>query len=197
MGLLGCQLVLDEPVHPVQRNPPVVADNPSSAVGVRQASDNARMPGTLHIVGINVKYPVVVGLPVLEHVFNIRGQLPAVGLQGVAHHTDAAKGHDGTLQGCVCLESHNGFQFLVDVAALVGGDGGNGVLVNVQHAPRLPFLLQQGQHLVPQRLCTGCGGRKKAVVPVIGGIVSDDKIPQVDFSVPDAAFEIHGFLLVP
>ena len=197
MCLLGSDLVLDEPIHPVQGDPPVIPDDAPSAVCVRQAGDDACVPGTLHIVGVHVKYPIVVGLPVFEYVFHIRGQFSAVGCQGIAHHADTAEGHNGTLQRCVRLQAHNGFQFFVDVAAFVGGDGGNGVLVNIQHASCLPLLLQQGEHLVPQRPGTGSGGRKKAVVPFIGCIVLDDKVPQIDLLVPDAAFEFHGFLLVP
>ena len=77
---------------------------------------------------------------------NIRGlfaHLEPVGFQGLLGHAQAAEGHQGALQGGIRLEAHDHLQLLVNVAGLVGDDGGNHFLVRVQHAAVVRFLFQQ------------------------------------------------------
>ena len=73
-------LVLNEKIHAVKRHPPVVANDASPAISVRQAGDDAVVPGPLHFVGVNVEYAIVVGFAVFEHLGNLGIHFAAVGL---------------------------------------------------------------------------------------------------------------------
>ena len=83
---------------------------------------------------------------------NIRGflaHLEPVGFQGLLGHAQAAKGHQGPFQGGVCLEAYDHFQFLVNVAGLVGGDGGYHFFISIQNAAVVYFPFQQDFQFIP------------------------------------------------
>jgi hypothetical protein len=87
----------DQPVHAVQRHPPVVADDAAPAVRVRQAGDDVRPPRRPDRLRVRVEDAIVVRLAVAGEDFPHLGVqcVPICG-QPVLHHADPAGGHDRT-----------------------------------------------------------------------------------------------------
>ena len=189
----GMLLLLDEMIHAVQGHAAIVTDDPAPAVGVGQAGDDPRLPGGPHLFRIHVEHAVVVGLAVLEHLFDFRIQLPAIGFQGAPHHPHAAEGHDGAAEGLGGLQADYLLLLPVDVAGGVGVDAGDGVGIDVVHAAPGGFRLHQGGHRIPQGLGARGGGREEALIPVVGGVVAGDEVPHIDVFLPIAGFKFaHG-----
>ena len=53
--LLLLLLALDEPVHAVERDAPVVADDPAAAVGVGQSGQDVRAAAAADVGGVGVE----------------------------------------------------------------------------------------------------------------------------------------------
>ena len=147
------------------------------------------MAGGFGLVGVHPEHPVVVGGAVLEFIFHLLGELIAVSLTGFPGHAKAAEGVDPPLEGPVGLKAHNDLFLLVQVAGLVGGEGGDGLGVHIQHPAELLLQPEQALQFVHQAFCPICGRGEEAFIPQIGGVVLLDKIPQVDLLLPVPAFE--------
>ena len=142
-------LVLDQPVHAVERHAPVVADDPAAAVGVRQARQHVRTPALADVGGVGVEHAFVVRLPILgERLDDVRIRLVAVRLQRVQHHAEPAVRHDGALQRRLGLEPDDDFVVPVDVAGRMRRDRARD-LRDVEHA-LLPLLDEQRRQLAPR-----------------------------------------------
>ena len=133
--------------------------------------------------------------------------LIAVGRAGLLSHLDAAVGHESTLQGLIGLQADDLFQVLqlgVDVAGAVGGQAGNDLGLHIQNAALGTLGLLQLLQCAPE-LIGGLGGAsQERLVAVIRGVVLLDKVADVDFLFPDAAFKAfplfkidHWNLLAP
>ena len=75
----------------------MVADDPSTAVSIRQAGDNPGVAGELHLICICVKYTVIMCFAVFKNFLYFCVFLKAIGFQGVFHHPVAAEWHDCAL----------------------------------------------------------------------------------------------------
>ena len=122
-GQLLLLFVLDQSVHPVEGDAPVVADDAAAAVRVRQASQHVRTPAFADVRGVGVEHAVVVSSPVLgERFHDVRVRLVAVRFQRGQHHPEPPVGHDGALQRRLGLEPDDDFEVAVDVARRMRGD---------------------------------------------------------------------------
>src|SRR4029453_17861684 len=90
-GVLLLLLALDQPVHAVERDAAVVADDPAAAVGVGQSREDVRAAAAADVSGVGVEDGSVVGLPVLgESLHHGRIGLVAVRLQPTPAHAKPA-----------------------------------------------------------------------------------------------------------
>ena len=180
-------LGLNQKISAVQSHPAIVTDNTAAAVSIRQAGDDVAVTGLLDVGGIDVKHTVVVGLAILEDLLHLGVHLAAVGFQRLSHHTDAAKGHNGALQGSIGLQTNDDFLVFVDITGCISVNVADGGSVHIQHAAGLTLFFQQNLHFVPQ-LTGALGGRsQKALVPIIGSVVALDKILHVNGVAPVSA----------
>ena len=183
-------LLLDQTVHAVQRNTAVVADDAATAVGIRQTGQQTDVTCITDVLGVRGEYAVIVGLVILELLLDLRGDLVAVLLAGVAHHAHAAERVARTLQRLVGLEADDDLAVLVEVAGAERGDGDDGFGVDVADAALFALLGEQGIELLSQSGCA-CGSRRKeSAVAVIRGVVLLDKVADVDPGLPVAAIEV-------
>ncbi len=179
LRLLG-ELGVDQPVHAVQGDPAVVADDPAAAVGVGQAGDDAGPAGGPDVGGVGVEDPRVVGLAVLgEGLLQLRVDRVAVRPQRSRDHPPAAVGHDRALERGVGLEPDDQLPLPVDPARGVCGDGGRDVVRDVVHA--LGALLGEAVGDPPPHLGGPLGGAgQEAGVALVGGVVVLDEVADVD-----------------
>ena len=180
VALHGLFLLLNQKVHAIQGHAAVVADDAAAAVGVGQAGEELVAAGDLDFVGVYVKHAVVVSLAVFEDALHFRVKLAAVFFHAGAHHADAAEGHDGALEGLIGLQAHDLLQLFVDIAGCVGGDIGNDLGVEVQHAAGGALLLHQLQHFVPQLGGALSGAGEEAGIAIVGRVVFLDELADID-----------------
>ena len=183
----------DEGVDAVQRHAAVVAHDAAAAVGVGQAGDDVAVAGALHLGGVGIKHRGVVGAGVAgEDLVQFFAGLVAVGGACLFGHLDAAVGHEGPLEGLVGLQADDLFlvlEGLVDVAGAVGGQVADHLGLHIQHAALGALGLLQFLQSAPE-LVGGFGGAgQEGFVPFIGAVVFLDKVADVDFLFPDAAFK--------
>ena len=111
----------------------------------------------------------------------------AVGGAGLLCHFDSSVGHKGSLQGFIGLQAHNFFQalqFLFDIGGGISIDSGNHFSFHIQYAALLPFFFLQTLHIVPKDLGVFCGLLQEVCIPVIGSIVSLDKVSDIHILYP-------------
>ena len=169
----------DQPVHAVERDPAVVADDPPAAVGVGQAGDDVRRGGRPHLGRVGVEDPVVVRLAVPgEDLADGRVEAVPVRAQPVLHHAQAAVGHDRAAQRRVGLQPDDQLVLPVDVAGRVRGDRGGGGGVDVVDAAA-PLLGEHRGQPRPQGWCAR-SGRPGTPRPRRRGEVGLDEVPDVD-----------------
>ena len=182
--LLGF-LVLNQPVHAVQRHPPVVSDDPPSAVGIGEPCDDMAGTAGTHLGGIGIKYTGVVGFPVEgEEFFHRVLRFVAVGIQGFFRGADASVGMEGPLEGPVRLEAHDGLLLFIQITGAVGGDGGDGSGVHVQNTSCGGLPAGQLRDHVPEGSGIIRWGFQEGLVPVVGCVISDDEVTDVDLLCP-------------
>ena len=119
-------------------------------------------------------------------------------------HLDTAERHKGALERLVGLETHDLFQVLqgfVDVARLVARDGRDDIGVHVKDSAVPAFFGLQALQFVPQLL--GGIGRtgEEGLVPLVGGVVTLNKVADVDFVLPESGLKafpcfVHDFLFL-
>ena len=189
-GVFLVLLVGNQPVHAVQGHPAVVADDPAPAVGVGQAGDDGALPSQAHFRSVDIEHALVVGFAVFgEDFHHFRIHVIAVGFAGVHGHADAAEGLQGTLEGLVRLEPHNLFQILVQITRAMAGDGGDDLGVHIQHTAGFPFLFGQLHDLIPQSFGSFGGRGEEGLIPVIGGDIFQDEVPDINGVIPFAGYE--------
>ena len=115
-----------------------------------------------------------------EDLLHFGVHLAIIRFQRAAHHADAAKGDDGAFQRRIGLQTDDLFQIAVDIARFVCGNGGNGMLVNIQHAAGLTLLFHQLFHLCKQFFGFGGGTRQKRIIALVRGVVVDNKVAYID-----------------
>ena len=169
----------------VQRDAAVIADDPSAAIAVRQPGQHPRLATAQHIRGIDVKYPLIVGLAQRRKLILKGGiHFAAIGLEGAFDHIDAAKRMQGALQRLVRLQADDLFQRLVDIARRVGGDGGGDIGVEIHRRMGGVLDADPGHHLLPEG-----GGRWRRVgeerlIALVRGVVMLNKVADVDLRLP-------------
>ena len=90
-------LFLDEFIHTVESDAPVIPDNAPAAVRIGKSRDQPRVAGGAHFVGIDVKDAVVMRGLVFEFRFDEVGQFVAVCFARLPRHADPAEGIDSAL----------------------------------------------------------------------------------------------------
>ena len=182
-------------VRAVQGHAAVVPDDAAAAVGVRKSGDDAGGAGGADVGGVGVENALVMRLAYLvENIRRFFAHLEPVGFKGLLGHAQAAEGHQGAFQGSVRLEAHHHFQLLVNVAGLVGDDGGDHFLVRIQHAAVVYFPFQQDFQFLPEpERALGRAG-KKLFIAGIGRVVVLDEIPYVNGLRPCSRLESLPFL---
>ena len=127
-------LPVDQPLDAIERDAPVVADDPPAAVGVGESRQDVRAAAPPHVRGIGVEHRVVVRLPVLrEGLDDVRVGVVAVGAKRGLDQAEAAVRHDGALQRRVGLEADDDLAIAIDVAGRMGRDRA-GDRRHVEHA---------------------------------------------------------------
>ena len=183
-------LLGDEVVGAVERHATVVADDAAAAVGIGESRDDVRVTAGAHLGGVDVEDARVVGLAVLGvELDDLRVDLVAVVRAGLHRHADAAVDVERALEGLVGLESDDPLEGLVDVSRGMACDRGDDLRVHVEDAAVLALLLEEAHDLAPE----GVGGtgrlREEGLVAVVGGVVSLDKVADVDLALPVSADE--------
>ena len=79
--ILRLSLLGDQESRSVKRDTAVVADDTSSAVGVRKTGQDTAVTGTLHLRCVSIENAVVMCLSILEDLFHFRIHLAAICLQ--------------------------------------------------------------------------------------------------------------------
>ena len=115
-----CALGIEQPLDAIERDAPIVADDPTTAVGVRKAGNDAG-PAALHdFRRVGVEHAVVVGLAVFrERFMHLRVGRETGRLQARLDHAQAAIGEYGPLERLVGLQADDRLIVLVDVSRLV------------------------------------------------------------------------------
>ena len=137
-GLVGVAILVllllgDQVVHAVQGNAAVVADDATTAVGIRQAGDDVGGASGANTRGVDIEDRVVVGLAVLGEDLLHLGVVFLAGLvDSGLDHTPAAVGHHCALERGIGLQADDHVVVLADVTGLEGVDVGRGVSVNVE-----------------------------------------------------------------
>jgi hypothetical protein len=121
--LIFSLLVLDQPLHAVERDAPIVADDPTPAVCIRQTGQDVRASAAPHVSRIGIEHGVVVCLAILaEGLDDLRIRLVPVRFQRVDDQAQAAVGHDRPLERRIGLKPDDDLVVLVDVTGRMGGD---------------------------------------------------------------------------
>ena len=170
----------DQGVDAVERDPAVVADDPTTSVGVRQPGDDLGPASRLDRRRVDVEDPGVVGLAVGgEDLREVGIDRVAVGGQRVLDHPPAAVRHDRPLQRRIGLQTDDDLVGGVDVAGSVRGDGGRGAGVDVVDA-LLPLGREHRRQSLPQR--GGALGRpgQEAGVTGVRRVVALEEVADVD-----------------
>ena len=91
-------LIGNQSVNTVESNATIVADNTSTAICVRQTSNDVGVTAFTHVLGVDIKNASVVSLATIGvEVNNLWVNLVAVGLASSHCHTNATVYHKGTL----------------------------------------------------------------------------------------------------
>ena len=179
---------LDQAVDAIERNAPVVADDPAATVCVRQAGQHVRAAALADGRRIRVEHAFVVRLAIFrEGLDDVGIGFVAVGLEGAGDHPEAAIRHDGAFERSVGLQANDDLAVPVDVAGCVRRNR-TGNLGDVEDA-LLALLDEQRLEGLPD-LLRACGrGREKTVVAVVRLVVLLDEIADVDLLLPESGPE--------
>src|ERR1700759_4836873 len=112
-----------------------------------------------------------------------RIRLEAGGLDASLHHPQAAEGEDRSLEWLVGLKSYDDLIVAVDVAGLVGEQGGRRLGIDRQNA-LFPFVSEVWLQFRPNGLgALRCAGQEVLAAGVRRN-VADDEVANVDRSLP-------------
>ena len=189
-------LLLDDVVDTVKGYAAVVTHDTAATVSVRKTGQQVSLAHGANFRSVAVEHSLVVSLVGLvvvgKDLVEVCARLVAVLLAGFFGHLDAAERHEGALQRLVGLQTHDLFQVLeafADVARLMARDRRNDIGVHIEHAALLAFFSLQFLQLAPQLFC--CVGRacKEGLVSFVGGVVTLNKVADVDFALPKSTFK--------
>ena len=186
-------LLFNQKIDAIQRHSAIIPNDSAAAIGVWQTGDNPVVACLFHLIRIDVEHAVVVGFPVLEYLFHLRIHLFAISFQRSTNHTNTAKRHNGTLQRGVRLKANDCFLLFVNISRFMGSNGRNCMVVNIEYTAFCVFLVHQCTDFLPQFPCAVGRSLQKGVIPIIGGIVVDNEVSDIDFVVILTVFEIHFF----
>ena len=182
-------LLLDQPVHAIERHAAVVADDAAAAVGIGQAGEHVGGAQRAHVLGVRAEDAVVVRGAVGELRLQLLAEAIAIGLRGLDGHAHAAEGVDGALQRRIRLQPHDQLVFLVQVTRGMVEQAGGVVHIHVEHAAFVELLLVEplvfGVHLAGARR----GADEERRVPLVGRVVGLDEIADIDAVLPLAGLE--------
>ena len=121
---------------------------------------------------------------VREDVFHFVVHLQTVLAASLGHDVDAAERLDGASQQFVGLQADNQFILFVDIAGLVGRDGGYCGIVQGADTVVVSLFLERFQTDVPNAFGTFRWSLQERGIPCVGGDVLADKVSHVDFFAP-------------
>ena len=85
-------LGLDEMINTVERNATIISNDAATAIGIRQASDDTRLPAAHNFRCIGVEHPIIMRFTVLgERLMYLRISLDARGLETGFDHPQSAE----------------------------------------------------------------------------------------------------------
>ena len=182
----SCALGLEQPVDPVERHAPVIADDAAAPVGIRKAGDDPG-PSAIHdFRRIGVEHAVIVRFAVFrESLVHGRIGLEARGLQAGLDHAQAAVREDRPLERLVGLKTYDDLVVAIDIAGLVRQQRRGSRCIDRKHA-LLSFVREIRLQFGPDGFCALRWSREKVLVPVVRRDVPDDEIANVDGSGPIA-----------
>ena len=179
-------LFLCQRVDAVQGHAAVIANDAPTAVGVRQARQQARMARGAHARRVCVEHALVVRFAIFrEGMLHLLIQRIAVLLQRCLGAAHAAVGVHNALQRRVRLQAHNHLVVPVDVARLKVVNAGKPLRLHVQHA-FLQLLLQKRLAFFPHSLRARRGGRKKPFAALVQRKIFLNKAAHINAALPFA-----------
>ena len=177
-------LDFEQPIHPVERDPPVVADDASAAVGIRKAGDDAGPSAAHDLRRIGVKHAVIVRLAVFrESLVHRRIGLKPRRLEAVLDHPQASVREDRPLEGLVGLKAHDDLVLVIDIASRVREQCRGVFSVDCKHS-LLPLVREVGLQFGPDSHRALRGSGQKVLVPGVRRDIPDDEIADIDGSRP-------------
>ena len=185
--------LLDQIIDAVERNSPVIADDPASSIGIGKAGQKAVMSCNLGSIGISIEHTFIVGFTeFMKTPFDFRIHFISVLLQGGFSHTDTAVEVDHAFERSICLKSYDHFVFLINVSRLKVIDTGNYVSFYIINT--MFDLFQQQLFASVPDFFRSCGGSfQKRVVAAVGRYVFLNKIPYIDHVSPVSAIKSFPF----
>lgn len=181
------EFIFHQIVDTVQGNATVIADDAATAVSVGQTGQHARFTTAQDIGGVNIENALVMGFTVVgEDFLQARIQLAVICFAGAFHHFDAAERNDGAFKRCIGLQADDLFQFFIDIAGVMGGNGGGDIGIKIDRRMGAVLDFDPFHHFFPQRRRGGAGARQESFVAFIGSVVFLDEVTHVDFFLPVA-----------
>ena len=177
--------VFHQEVDTVQRNATVVTDDTTTAIGIRQTSQNARFTAVQDVFGVYVKHALVMSFAVFgEDFLQHRVQLAIVRFAGTFYHFDTTERDNRTFQRRFSLQANDFLETFLDVASVMRSDGGRKGSIKINRRVSAVFLFNAFHYGVPQ-----LGGRvscasQEGLVTFVRGIVFLDEVAYVDFVLP-------------
>ena len=129
-----------------------------------------------------------------EDFFCHRVQLVAVSFQAVFHHTCSAFRVNTTFQRGIGLQADNYFVFFVYITWSISIYALRIFCFSVVNT-FLPFYLKHFSQFIPNLLRLIRGALQERIIPFIRFIIVLDKIPYINLSFPNFAFELRPVLV--
>ena len=189
LGAFGA-LCVEQPVHPVERDTTIVADDAAAAVGVGQPGDDPGLAAFHDFGRIGVEHAVVVGLAIFgEGLVDLRIGLDSGSFQARLDHAQAAVREDRALERLVGLQPDDDLVVTIDVARLVRQQGRWRFCIDCEHA-FLALFLEIRLKLRPYGLGPLGWADEEFLVAAVGRHVAGDEIADVDGATPMTQSEI-------
>ena len=183
-------LFLNEPVHTIKRNSPIIADDSSTAISIRKSCDYMIGTACPHLRCICIEDAFIVGFPVLRVEFhNLRIDCISILLGSLHSHPYAAIRLKRSLEWLVSLESDDFLPRLIKISRAMRGYGRYCFRIHIQNPALLTFLLAELHYLSPESLCIICRAFKKCLITIIRRVIPLDEVTDIDFLFPDARGE--------
>ena len=116
-------LSFDQPGHPIESYAPVIANDPSASICIRQPCKNVRTATASDIGSVRIEDPIVVRLAIFCECFDDGGvRLVTIGFESIGDHAESAVGHDRSFERSLGLQTNDDLVFPIDVARCVRGN---------------------------------------------------------------------------